>query len=397
MHLCVLLPCMLVSVPVHADDHCGPSEHDSYEFRQRVVNLNELLPVSRLLATLESYDQCDTLARINRGLDLRYEDNIRVHAAIYMVTIVGRNPATVSTRQIREAYALANSMRFRTHRQDLIDYAARKLSSVPDNEPLFSFVDGAIPPTVEKQIFVAATIKVPKGPWQPPGDQPIPFYIGNDAHRVIAQHYEQAHLSDEVRLNNTPIASLLSEFADMGVGPAANKHTKAISDRALRPDITNLTTREIYEIKPAGLESVAAAVVSRNIDVFSSSGVTMKPGRSHAAGTSGVLPAPAGHYRFYSPRPGVIVYQYKPGDYVPIEAGEPRADEREQRAFERLERRHAVPVRANASRRSRKPSEDGFLDRISRATGLSGKALLVYVIISEGSRLFPPRNLIPAP
>jgi hypothetical protein len=30
-------------------------------------------------------------------------------------------------------------------------------------------------------------------------------------------------------------------------------------------------------------------------------------------------------------------------------------------------------------------------------TGLTGAALVIYVIISEGSRLFPPRNLVPVP
>jgi hypothetical protein len=30
-------------------------------------------------------------------------------------------------------------------------------------------------------------------------------------------------------------------------------------------------------------------------------------------------------------------------------------------------------------------------------TGLTGTALVIYLIISEGSRLFPPRNLVPVP
>jgi len=36
-------------------------------------------------------------------------------------------------------------------------------------------------------------------------------------------------------------------------------------------------------------------------------------------------------------------------------------------------------------------------DRIGKIVGLSGTALTIYIIISEGSRLFPPRNLIPVP
>jgi len=32
-----------------------------------------------------------------------------------------------------------------------------------------------------------------------------------------------------------------------------------------------------------------------------------------------------------------------------------------------------------------------------KVTGLSGAALALYLLVSEGSRLFPPRNLIPVP
>ena len=38
-----------------------------------------------------------------------------------------------------------------------------------------------------------------------------------------------------------------------------------------------------------------------------------------------------------------------------------------------------------------------FMKKMSEITGLTGTALLIYLIISEGSRLFPPRNLVPVP
>jgi len=41
--------------------------------------------------------------------------------------------------------------------------------------------------------------------------------------------------------------------------------------------------------------------------------------------------------------------------------------------------------------------EQDFLKSLEKITGLSGTALLLYILVSEGSRLFPPRNLIPAP
>lgn len=42
-------------------------------------------------------------------------------------------------------------------------------------------------------------------------------------------------------------------------------------------------------------------------------------------------------------------------------------------------------------------TDSDFMRKMSKLTGLTGMALLTYVIISEGSRLFPPRNLIPIP
>jgi hypothetical protein len=59
-----------------------------------------------------------------------------------------------------------------------------------------------------------------------------------------------------------------------------------------------------------------------------------------------------------------------------------------------------VPVPVPAPEPERQPARQvdrGFLDRMAAITGLTGTALIVYLIISEGSRLFPPRNLIPVP
>lgn len=40
---------------------------------------------------------------------------------------------------------------------------------------------------------------------------------------------------------------------------------------------------------------------------------------------------------------------------------------------------------------------EDFIKKMEAITGLAGTALIIYLIISEGSRLFPPRNLIPIP
>lgn len=39
--------------------------------------------------------------------------------------------------------------------------------------------------------------------------------------------------------------------------------------------------------------------------------------------------------------------------------------------------------------------DKGFIERVKAATGLTGLALALYLIVSEGSRLYPPRNLVP--
>lgn len=46
----------------------------------------------------------------------------------------------------------------------------------------------------------------------------------------------------------------------------------------------------------------------------------------------------------------------------------------------------------------RRPVVDrSFMERMAEITGLTGAALVTYIIISEGSRVFPPRNLVPVP
>jgi RHS repeat-associated protein len=44
-----------------------------------------------------------------------------------------------------------------------------------------------------------------------------------------------------------------------------------------------------------------------------------------------------------------------------------------------------------------KMSDPTFMDKMSKITGLTGTALIIYLIVSEGTRLFPPRNLVPVP
>jgi hypothetical protein len=60
-----------------------------------------------------------------------------------------------------------------------------------------------------------------------------------------------------------------------------------------------------------------------------------------------------------------------------------------------------TPVPVTAPETARRPVElrfdRAFMEKMTAITGLTGTALIAYLIISEGSRLFPPRNLIPIP
>jgi hypothetical protein len=60
------------------------------------------------------------------------------------------------------------------------------------------------------QTAAGAPVPIEPGPWEPPGDQPIPFYIGNEAHRAIAEEYRGAHPADRVATNTSPISSIFS-------------------------------------------------------------------------------------------------------------------------------------------------------------------------------------------
>ena len=243
--------------------------------------------------------------------------------------------------------------------------------------------------------------QVGPGPWDPPRKQPIRLYIGNRAHALIARHYVDANPNDRIMVNTTPIATIVQWLAKRGVGASLNQHARAVGALALRPDIVNLTTLEVYEIKPAGLIAQARAVLDTYLAAFHDVQVPMTAGRSNAPGTIGVVPAPAGHFRFWSPEPGIIVYRYHPGAYAP--ATQPAPDEQaDKQADKQAEGQTVVAADRDPALVPAQPKEyarrpDGFWARMSEATGLTGRALQLYVILSLATRAIPARNLAPAP
>src|SRR5262249_49476225 len=94
-------------------------------------------------------------------------------------------------------------------------------------------------------------------------------------------------------------------------------------ERALVPDIVNLTRLHLYEIKPLAAQPLGAAKAKMYLGLFARAGVAMALGSMSEPGTSGGVPAPGGVYLFWSPEPGVIVYQYRRGRLVPVPVPEP--------------------------------------------------------------------------
>jgi hypothetical protein len=173
---------------------------------------------------------------------------------------------------------------------------------------------------------------VEPGPWAPPGEQPIPLYIGNEAHAVIAGVYKAAHVGHEIEVNDTAIARLLKILGEMMHEAKPGKLTDA--ELGLKPDITNLTRLHLYEIKPLTAQGLGAAQAALYLGLFRKVGVAMTLGPMGEPGTSGSVPAPGGVYLFWSPEPGVIVYQYRRGRLVPVPVEAPETSSERRWKFE---------------------------------------------------------------
>jgi hypothetical protein len=163
----------------------------------------------------------------------------------------------------------------------------------------------ALPPPVEP------------GPWEPPGDQPGGFYIGNEVHKAIARQYEGAHGSDVVRSNYYPMSSILL-LLRRNLGHAPDDAALSDPESDMKPDLVNLTRLHLYEIKPVAAQTLGAAQAALYVGLFGRAGIAMQLGSPGEPGTEGGIPAPGGVCTFWSPQPGVIVYQYRRGRLVPI-------------------------------------------------------------------------------
>jgi hypothetical protein len=95
------------------------------------------------------------------------------------------------------------------------------------------------------------------------------------------------------------------------------------TELATKPDIVNLTRLHLYEIKPVAAQALGASTAALAVGVFGRAGIAMQLGPTGEPGTEGGLPAPGGVCIFWSPQPGVIVYQYRRGRLEPVPILEP--------------------------------------------------------------------------
>lgn len=88
----------------------------------------------------------------------------------------------------------------------------------------------------------------------------------------------------------------------------------------------------------------------------------------------GVLPAPGGFVLYHCLAPGLIVYRYRKSLPEPVPIG--------------------IPEPKGMRDWVRRITDWRYWEEV---TGLTGAALVLYLLVSEGSRVIPARNLVPVP
>ena len=217
----------------------------------------------------------------------------------------------------------------------------------------------------------------------------ITIITGTEVHQVIQDHFI-ATTPGAIRNFSIPGASA-TPLRTQGL---CGEETNFINPQPIGgmagfgyPDLTQLTPGGILliaEVKPAAIPCLidGEEQLLRCID----QGNAMDPVQiawRNALGIKVVAPMLMSHYippSFIMPgfviltgwcNPGLMAYSVVP---VPPPVTSPETET------------ESEPV-----------ADNGFWDTMANLTGLTGAALVAYVIISEGSRIFIPRNAIPIP
>ena len=289
-----------------------------------VVRHLENLDMHRMLDELSDAVACD----YGIALEVRCRSSPRLMAAIYAAELVDRGHVTPSHPAVQRAGTALDQVSSETQLQILAWMLQRRGVSVEATalvEGVLAMREqgadqvgaaGAGPMAGITGAGAGAPPAVEPGPWAPPGDQPGGLYIGNEAHKGIAAQYTLAHGSDLVMSNYYSIGSILGALKGLQHNP--NPGALSETDLSLKPDIVNLSRLHLYEIKPLTAQALGAAKATLAVGIFGRAGIAMQLGPVGEPGTEGGIPAPDGVYMFWSPQPGVIVYQYRKGRLVPV-------------------------------------------------------------------------------
>lgn len=116
-----------------------------------------------------------------------------------------------------------------------------------------------------------------------PGNQPWMWFLGVAAHRLIAYHYEGSHLAEKrgIYTNYIPISTILT---DARIGDPNRLTTK---EQNAKPDITNVSSREVFEIKPWNSQGEADARKEvKDYQTWLNKGMGVPPGGRGDSGPS---------------------------------------------------------------------------------------------------------------
>jgi hypothetical protein len=242
----------------------------------------------------------------------------------------------------------------------------------------------------------APAMKTAVGPVGPgpfsPGNQPVPCYVGNEVHRAIGDFYQAAHRRENVFLNVLPISGILERLKL----PLPRGISKAVL--AARPDIYNSDRQHLYEIKPLSRSSEAIADAVLYQMYFAQMGLAVSLGLPGEPGTQGILPAPKGYVVFNTPVPGVIAYHCAEGQYrYAPETSTVQTPQAEPAAATKNEQTTQSPTKTPPAPHPAKPwwRQSDLVVSLEAATGLTGGALVAYLVVSEGLRIvLPVRNFV---
>ena len=281
------------------------------------------LSMPDLLATLAALDRSRHLGLIRARMAEAGDGRARIEAALAAYDLAALDPAALSPDRLGPAADTVGRLRDDEQRavfQYLLDRRGVRAGAEEMAEGVVAMLGGVSPGNALPQGVGPLPDPIEPGAWRPPGDEPIPMYIGNEAHREIAEHYRAAHEGQTMYTNHIPLATILKMHPER-----ANAAALSESELAARPDIANLTRMHLYEIKPLKAQAEAIARATTYVALFTRAGLPMTLGPTGEPGTSGAVSAPAGVYVFSSPEPGVIVYEYRRGrlEPVPVVAEEP--------------------------------------------------------------------------